>query len=166
MYIFNLYLVQQCKKKTMIQTDQVAALIYVYSSSFHKGYVVFKQGLGVWLMFRKFHTQIYTHKHTHCSSLPCVCRDEQDCTFPNWKWKAWLTLSLSFPDATPFCLEQRGVQGIGRLTYNAEASSFYVTLYPIRHLLWCRVTEMKDLKVPDAPTSLHFFINFRCHQWN
>lgn len=67
----------------------------------------------------------HTHAHTH--SLPFVCKDVQDPTFPNWKWKAWLTLSLSFPAAPPSCLEHRGVQGVGTLTYNAEASSLYVT---------------------------------------
>lgn len=64
--------------------------------------------------------------HTHTCFLPPLCVLRWAGLHPNWEWKAWLTLSLSCPAAPPFCLGYREVQGVGTLTYNAEASSLYV----------------------------------------
>lgn len=50
--IFNFNFVELSNKR-IIQTDLVVVQIYFYSTSFHNGHVVFKQGLGTWLMFRK-----------------------------------------------------------------------------------------------------------------
>lgn len=63
---------------------------------------------------------------TLTSFLPPLCVLRWAGLHPNWEWKAWLTPSLSFPAAPLFCLGYREVQGVGTLTYNAEASSLDV----------------------------------------
>lgn len=122
-YIFTLHLVwpsniNELSKQTQIYSIYIyVAQIYSYSSSFQNERAVFKQGLRTRLIFKN---------HTHTCFLPPLCVLRWAGLHPNWEWKAWLTPSLSCPAAPLFCLGYREVQGVGTLTYNAEASSLYV----------------------------------------